>query len=105
MTKEPNWRMLAGEMSEISELAFCAGWMDGLEYRLWEIVQGGSRKYGQIRLTDGQVGRLRELAEGLHGWVWFNDESEVEEFIEHERWLSAYANWSRSRSSPGPERP
>ena len=49
MTKEPNWRTLAGEMSEISELAFCAGWMDGLEYRLWEIVQGGA---------PGSMGRL-----------------------------------------------
>ena len=102
MTKEPDWRELAGEMSEISELAFCAGWMDELEYRLWEIVQGGPRNYGQITLTDDLLHRLRHLFESLQGWVWFNDELEVEEFIEKGRWLNVYERWLHKR--PRPER-
>lgn len=105
MTKNPDWQTLAREMSEISEQAFCAGWMDELEYRLWEIVIGGPRKYGQIVLTDKQVARLRDLADKLHGWVWFNDESEVEEFVERDRWQNLYAQWVHTRQSNHKERP
>ena len=93
-----DWRTLAREMSEISERAFCAGWMDGLEYRLWEIVHGGPRKYGQILLTDDQVNSLRSLSNKLRGWVQFNDESEVEEFVESDRWKNLYEEWVHRRS-------
>lgn len=103
MTTQPSWRTLANEMSEISELAYFAGWVDGLEYELWGIVQGGPRRYGQIQLTDDQVGRLRDLSETLRGWVRFDDESEFEEFIEHERWLSVYADWLHRRRTRGLE--
>jgi len=93
-----DWRALAREMSEISEQAFCAGWMDELEYRLWEIVQGGPRKYGQVVLSDAQVTHLRDLSNKLRGWVWFSDESEIEEFIGSERWQSLYEGWVNQRS-------
>jgi hypothetical protein len=98
-----DWRTLAREMSEISEQAFCAGWMDELEYRLWEIVHEGPRKYGQIALTDGQVTRLRDLSNELRGWVRFNDESEVEEFVESERWQNLYEEWLTRGPAAGTE--
>ena len=94
-----NWQDLAREMSEISEQAYCAGWMDGLEYRLWEILQGGSKKYGQIRLSDAQVARLRELASKVGGWVRLDDEAEVEEFVEMADWQNLYEAWARKKSS------
>lgn len=92
-----NWQTLAREMSEISEKAFCAGWMDGLEYRLWEVVKGGRRKYGQIVLSDDQIARLRNLSDSLGGWICFNDESEVEEFVESERWEMLYQAWLHAK--------
>jgi hypothetical protein len=36
----PDQRRLADYMSELSESAYCAGWMEGLEFALWEAVQG-----------------------------------------------------------------
>ena len=100
MSEDLNWQNLAREMSDISEQAFCAGWMDELEYRLWEIVHGGPRKYGQIVLTDGQVARLRGLSDSLHGWVRFNDESQSEEFVEREHWQKLYGEWAGDHSNP-----
>jgi hypothetical protein len=99
MNETLKWQMLAREMSDISEQAFCAGWMGDLEYRLWEAVLGGPRKYGQIILTDLQINRLRDLSASLGGWVWFNDESELEEFVEHERWRDLYETWRISSES------
>lgn len=98
-----NWRVLVGEMSEISERAFHAGWMDGLEYRLWEVVQGGPRKYGEIEISDAQVARLRFLADTLDGWIWFNEESGIEEFIDRDRWQRMYSTWSHRRQSSDPD--
>lgn len=97
MGEDLNWRTLARAMSEISEQAFCAGWMDELEYRLWEVVHGGQRRYGQIVLTDDQIARLRDLADSLRGWVRFNDVSGVEEFVERERWQKLYADWTHEK--------
>jgi hypothetical protein len=99
MNETVNWQTLAREMSRISEQAFCAGWMDELEYRLWEAVLGGPRKYGQIILADLQISRLRDLSDRVGGWVRFNDESGLEEFVEHERWRDLYETWRVSSES------
>ena len=101
MSDEPDWRVLAHEMSEISEQGFHAGWMAELEYRLWEIMHGGPRKYGQVVLTDRQLARLRDLAEEVRGWVRFNDETEVEEFVEREHWQRLYVEWTLTKARRG----
>lgn len=97
MSQDLHWRELAEEMSRTSEEAFFAGWMDGLEYRLWEAVHGGPRKYGQIVLTRERLDRLQELSSRLGGWVWFNDDKELEEFLPIEQWLPLYEQWQRHR--------
>lgn len=98
MSKDPDWHTLAREMSDISEQAFFAGWMDDLEYRLWGILHGKARKLGEIILTDGQVDRLQALSDRVGGWVWFDDGVGVEEFIERERWQGLYDAWVRRRA-------
>jgi hypothetical protein len=95
-----DWEELGQLMSDISEEAFCARWMDQLEYDLWEAINGGRRKYGlkygQITLSDEQITRLRELSSRLGGWVWFNDDL-GSEFIEIERWRVMYEQWLEQR--------
>ncbi len=97
MTTPTHWQTLAEELSGLSERAFHAGWMDGLEYRIWQIVQGGDRRYGQIRLTDDEVAMLRDLSEQLGGWIRFNDDSGSEEFVDKARWLRIYEEWLRNQ--------
>ena len=97
MNDEVSWQTLAREMSDVSEQAFCAGWMDQLEYRLWEIVHGGSREYGQITVSDDQIVRLRSLSRMLRGWVWFNNDFKVEEFVDLARWKVSYKEWAHRR--------
>jgi hypothetical protein len=36
----PDQRALARYMSDLSEEAYCAGWMSGLEYALWDGLIG-----------------------------------------------------------------
>lgn len=53
-------------MTGISESAWCAGWMSGLEHALWNVQPGTS--YGQDVITERQSTLLRLLAEEAGGW-------------------------------------
>jgi hypothetical protein len=83
-------RRLADYMSELSELAFCAGWMDGLEFALWEALQGRRRDYGRLAFTEDQRDELRMLFERAGGWIVFDDRTE-ESFLPLKQWEDFYA--------------
>ena len=68
-------RQLAEFMSELSEEAWRAGWMDGLEFALWEVVLGRRQKYGCLELTPDQRSKLRSLSEQCGGWIVYDDDS------------------------------
>jgi hypothetical protein len=80
-------RELALYMSGLSEEAYCAGWMAGLEYALWEAVLGSRDGYGHLVLTPEHTIRLRQLSAACGGWIIFDDEHE-------ETWVPS-ADWER----------
>lgn len=71
-------------MSEISEAAYCAGWMLDLEHALWRAVIEGPRPYGRVAITERDVAELRRLSDACAGWIAWDEESE-------ETWLSLAA--------------
>jgi hypothetical protein len=91
---------LAEYMSDLSEEAYCAGWMDGLEYALWQVVLGERSDYGQTTFTSKHATDLRRLSASCGGWILFDEERE-------ETWVSR-ADWERrfeeSRNSPSAKR-
>ena len=80
-------------MSDISEDCWCAGWMDDLEYRLWKMCVGGSREYGQDRVSEAQIQLLRELSKRCGGWIIFHDITE-ETFVSLREWEELYNEYS-----------
>ena len=62
-------------MSDISELAYCAGWMDGTEYRLWAFMSDANDdgRWGNAILTPEVRSNLRRLSEQIDGWVCWAD--------------------------------
>lgn len=80
-------------MSELSERAYHAGWMEGLEFSLWRAIDGGSRSFGRTEITDDQVARLRQLAEECGGWIVF-DEMNEETFVTSSEWKRRLAGRS-----------
>ena len=83
-------RELAEYMSELSEEAYTAGWMDGLEYALWYSVENGPRKYGRLEINEEHISSLNNLSGSIGGWVYFDDKSE-ETFISSKNWLKKYS--------------
>ena len=78
-------RELAEYMSELSELAYDAEWIEGLEFALWRAITGGPFKYGHLQLTNEHVQRLMQLSATCGGWILFNEVDE-ESFIPIEDW-------------------
>lgn len=87
---EGSVRELAELMSELSEEAYTAGWMDGLEYALWYAVENGPKKYGRITINEQHIIKLRNLSVSIGGWVYFDEEAE-EKFINSESWAIKYS--------------
>ena len=81
-------------MSDLSEEAWFAGWMDGLEFALWNAVIGGSRDYGRLAITDEHIEQLRRLADAAGGWVIYDREDE-ETFLAMEAWTNRFERWRR----------
>jgi hypothetical protein len=82
----PQQRDLAAYMSELSEHAFSAGWMDGLEQALWRAVISGPFRYGYLTLTIEHVEKLRALSNACDGWIVFDDNLE-ESFVSMGQWI------------------
>lgn len=83
---KPEEKRLADYMSDMSEEAYCAGWMVGLEYVLWSAVIDGPRKYGRLEITDEHIAKLKELSDACGGWIRF-DYEKGEIFVSSGEWL------------------
>jgi hypothetical protein len=94
-------RALADYMSELSEEAYSAGWMLGLEYALWDAVFGQSDKYDRSPLGVVEVARLRELAGQSAGWIVFDVATE-ETWLPMVEWEQRFDEWvKRGRRNAG----
>lgn len=92
----PEQRALADYMSELSEDAYCAGWMNGLEHALWLAVTAGPVPYGLLDLSPEQVERLRHLSTACGGWIRYDEQTE-ETFVALNDWIARYYRRPRGR--------
>lgn len=77
-------KQLREVMSDLSEDAYCAGWLIGLEYDLWGFLCNGlpeSESWGMSEISTDDLVELRRLSEAAGGWVTF------EGFVPMEQWL------------------
>jgi hypothetical protein len=72
----PDQKALADAMSDVSEAAYSASWMAGLEFALWGLLVSGERRYGRATLKNEEAEDLRRLSEKCGGWIVFDDEKE-----------------------------
>lgn len=80
-------RELANYMSAISEEAYAAAWIEGLEFELWRAVQDNPFPYGRLQLTNTHTKRLKELSQNCGGWIRFDEKTE-EQFVPFSVWFA-----------------
>ncbi len=82
-------RALAEYMSSLSEEAYFAGWMEGLEYVLWAAVLNGPRQYGLLVITENHIAELQSLSKACGGWIIFDERLE-ETWVSLSEWEVRY---------------
>lgn len=92
---------LAGLMSGISEDLWCAGWLMGNEYALWQAKPG--QRYGMGEITERQATLLRLLSEEADGWFRWDDERGLV-FVRMKAWL-AHLDAKKLTGSLAPKTP
>jgi len=91
----PTQRDLAELMSDISEHAWRAGWMMGLEYELWQELTSATNGSVPPLATQEQLERLSQLSKACGGWITFDQERE-ELFVVLAEWVTCYDKWRAS---------
>ena len=84
-------KLLADYMSELSEEAYAASWMDGLEFSLWKAVKSELIKCGRLTFTSEKKEKLNQLSTEANGWITF-DEKKEETFVTFEEWKQIIKN-------------
>lgn len=78
--------LLINVMSAISEERWCAGWMQNLEYVLWDVVSG--RREGIC--GSEEIEQLKYLSEKCGGWIVWDEQAKSERFVPMQDWLRLY---------------
>lgn len=72
----PDQTALHKLMGEISADLYCAFWMTGVEYDIWDLLQG--EKEGRVKASAADVEifkRALDLSNATAGWITWCDES------------------------------
>lgn len=87
-------QMLRKLMSDISEEHYCAGWLGGLEYDLWAMLNGTrGYEYGNGEVAEFMIDELQRLSEKSGGW-WVCDNEIGNKFVTIEEWLElVFLDW------------
>jgi hypothetical protein len=85
---------LLDEMEELSEDAYAASWMSGIEFEAWRLVEGlGSSRYGMVDPSAEQLGRIRTLRDTLKLWPFgYGDKRE---WLTLDAFSPRFAEWYR----------
>jgi len=70
-----NQQALCDFMSEISEEAWYASWMEDLEYVLWYAILHGPIAYGRKLIDEQTILQLKRLSEIADSWIVFDDDT------------------------------
>lgn len=79
-------------MRDISEDYYCASWMNGLEFTLWEAVNCDINS--EIRIADADSLRFKNEQAG--GWWIWSDNAGGEIFVTTEEWLEIFGKRGES---------
>ena len=100
-----NWKQqaLASLMRAISEDCWYAGWMTGLEFRLWQIVQNPEDNfYGVATVSKEDIQTLKEISDEISGWIAWSEKEGGQVFVSMDEWLEIYNEYCRLSFSNTP---
>lgn len=82
----PDERKLYDLMSEISEDCYCAGWMMGNEFTLWNALQTGDMNYGMGDIDRELLSQVAALSVKTGCWIVWRDNHTGPEYEHVDTW-------------------
>ena len=76
-------------MSDISERCYSAGWLQNLEFALWNALMNGPTKYGHGVISQHDIDNLIQLSKACNCWIVMDDITE-ETAIDLGMWQEMY---------------
>ena len=94
----PDERALAEAMSDVSELAYCAGWMQDTEYEVWRLLhEGGDWGWAREEHLAPELAVVRAAFERACRWIVWDDVHE-EQPVALDEWRPMYEAWAAART-------
>ncbi|MGW7253591.1 hypothetical protein [Streptomyces sp. NPDC054834] len=91
----PEQRVLAEAMSEVSESAYCAGWMDGCEYDVWRLLhEGGDWGMADAEQLAPLLTEVRTARDRAGCWIAWGDDDPDQWAVPLAEWLPRYETWA-----------
>jgi hypothetical protein len=98
----PNFpsRLLAAQISRISERVFAQAWMNNIEFNLWTVLEflpyptrltGRKKYFGLEDINDAELAEIKNLAEQADGWVYWNTYDLAFKFVSFPEWEKVHA--------------
>ncbi|MEU6549000.1 hypothetical protein ABZ915_01765 [Streptomyces sp. NPDC046915] len=93
----PGQRALAEVMSEVSELAYRAGWMRGCEFDVWRLLhEGGNWGMADAEQLAPLLAEVRAARDRAGCWIVWGDDDPGEQAVPLAEWLPRYETWAAS---------
>ena len=86
-------------MRRISEEAYCAGWLSGLEFYLWRFFSEGPGQFGGLDITNEHIASLQSLSDACGGWIVWDGAMKDEVFVPLIEWQQRFAAWTNRKRS------
>lgn len=93
-------RSLIQAMRFVSEEAYSAAWMGGLEFDLFDVCMNGSGDYGSVEVTTDMVSELLILGRLAGGWP-VRDDIEGQTIMPMDQWREQYYKWRARKCGYG----
>lgn len=90
-------------MSSLSSLCYGQLWQPGVEFDIWDVVEGRSRAVGEFLITTRDINRLKELSSLAGGWVVWDHGNNCHKFLPLDEWKAEYAFYVSRDISHAPD--
>ncbi|MFC8676699.1 DUF6221 family protein [Streptomyces griseorubiginosus] len=95
----PTLRALADAMSDVSEHAYCAGWLVDTEYEVWRLLHEEGGRWGQAGpdTLAPLLDAVRAARRRTNFWIVGDEAVGAEQAITYEAWRPMYEKWAQRR--------
>jgi probable addiction module antidote protein len=84
-------------MRSVSQEVYFAGWLQDLEYLLWQVIEGKLQRDNYFDIDEDRADKLRQLSRLCGGWIICSKHLGTQ-WVPIEQWTILYQEWLKSKT-------